>query len=313
MNLLAYSFINQYVNSSFWTTFGGPIATLIAVLISGILGVCLFNKGLRKERLLEQERRKLDKQISEEKHKEDLKKLKNHLLVLLEGCLATSHKQNNNYREYAQKFLNDLMGQYFPDQYAHSDLQRLLIIKTESILEVFEINGLTNKEFINYLHHLDYLNEVFQKIPIDIHEGNGKTVIDLTNQMISVRTQILNIGSNYINEQLLSDPDCINNSIWNFINDLIMNYHKDYDGIPSVKWDYNKLFVPIKYGLLQEKFRFQKICNQLIDLAKVGGDIVFSIKQFNEALCKDIIASSERINQSLKNLEEVKDRLGSPK
>ncbi|OGM09577.1 hypothetical protein A2Z67_01405 [Candidatus Woesebacteria bacterium RBG_13_36_22] len=309
MNQIFCLLMYHHDNSSFWTTFGGPIAILTGVIISGTIGVWLFNKGIKKERILEKERREQDKIVAGDKHKEQLNKLKNHLVTLLDGCLVTAHKQNDNYLNYAQEFLNDLMGQHFPAQYTHSDLQRLLKIKTEDILEIFEINGLSNKDFINSLHHLDYLSEVFQRIPIDIHEGNGKTVIDLANQMISIRTQILNIGSNYVNEQIQSDPDYKQNPTWNFINDLILNYHKDYDGIPSVKWDYNKLFVLIKSGLLQEQFRYQNICNQLIDLAKVGGDIVFSIKQFNEALCKDIITANVRINDSLKNLEEIKKKL----
>ena len=304
-----YFLCNHHDSSSFWTTFGGPIATMIGVLISGLFGVWLFNEGVKKERLLEKHRRDLDKQKELNNHKEVLIKLKKHFITLLEGCLVTSHKQNDNYIKYAQEFLNDLLGQHFPGQYAHSDLHRLLKIKTEEILELFEFCGLSNKDFINALHHLDYLGEVFQKIPIDIHEGNGKTVIDLTNQLISIRTRILTIGSSYINKQIQGNSKYRENPTWIFINDLIINYHKDYDGIPSASWDYNKLIIPIKNELLRDEFRLQKICNQLIDLAKIGGDKVFSIRQFNETLCTDIIAANVRINDSLKNLEEIKNKL----
>ena len=293
-------------SSLFWKTFGSPIATLTGVLISGLFGVWLFNKGIKKERLLEKERRELEKNDGLKRHNEILIKLKYHIITLLEGCLTTSHKQSDSYEKYTKEHRDDILGQHFPTQYSHSDLIRLLQIRTEEILELFEFCGLSNKDFINTLHHLDYLNEVFKRIPIDIHEGNGKTVIDLTNQIIAIRTRILTIGSSYLNKQIQGNTRYKESPLWIFINELIINYHKDYDGIPSVSWDYNKLIIPIKNELLKEEFRFQKICNQLIDLAKIGGDLVFSVREFNESLCSDITTANVRINESLKKLEEIK-------
>jgi len=42
---------------SFWTTFGGPIASLLGILISGLVAVYIFSKGVKKDRELANEQR----------------------------------------------------------------------------------------------------------------------------------------------------------------------------------------------------------------------------------------------------------------
>lgn len=298
----------------------GPIATVLGVLISGLIAYWLFNKGIVKERMLYQEKRENErkyeqKKIENEKKDLQIKELENLqkfgklLTTLIINVIDISSKQTGFYKKFAEEFLKDLLGQHFIEEICLENLNRLLTLDIDRILQYFEYKNLNNDDFISTLGQIDYLNEVFKRIPNDIHENNGKVVIELTNNLIAIRTKILKVCVGYLKNERKNNEQFQNNPLWTTINSIVVDYHKDNDGKPSADWDYKNLIIPIKEKLLVDQFRFDETCNELLDFAKTGGDIVFSIRQFNEELCRGLLRSIEQTEIALKKLKEVIDKL----
>lgn len=305
---------------NFLAIFLEPLATLFGVFVSALFGIYLFNKGIEKDRelareqrdkdyaynrRLEEERRKTDLSIKEAERINSLQKFGNLLIELLRGCITTAGKQSNAYKEYSEEFLKDLLGQHFPKLYPHENLQRLLSLDIEKVLNFFELKKATNKDFINTIAQLDYLSVVFTRVPKDIFEGNGRTVIELSNKVLYIRNKILNISTEYINIQKRDNKDYEKDQLYSHLNKMVKDYLTDYDGKPSIARDYDMLFTTVKDKFLEEPFRYMTVCNDLLNLSKEGSDVIFSIKQFNEQQCNDIISALEKINESIAKLEEI--------
>lgn len=302
------------------TTFLEPLATMLGVLISALIAIYLFNRGIEKDRelareqrdkdyeynrRLENERRKTEIAIKEEERINNLSKFGNLFLELLTNCISTARKQSLAYREYAEAFSKDLLGRHFPKQYPQENLNRLLKLDIQRILDFIELKKATNKDFINTIAQIDYLSTVFTRIPNDIFEGNGKTVIELANKVLQIRNKILKTSSDYLNIQKRDNPEYEKDQLFQILDKMIKEYLTNYDGIPSLSRDYEKLFMVIKDNFLSEPYRYIDLCNELLNLSKEGSDLLFSIKEFNEQQCKDILIALDRINESITKLEEI--------
>lgn len=223
--------------NNFWSVFGGPLATLMGVLISGIFAVILFNRSIKKERKLFKEKR--DQEIEDEKNKirKEQDFFKDYFLTLLNAIIENSRIQNDEYLEYAKQLKENPRQQFYPKQRTHENLTRVLRIDTNKLMEIFHISNLKKEDFTKLLSNLDYLNEIFKQILEDIYERNGKTVIELSNKLIQIRNQILDTATDFIYQHKIENPkDYMNFPIWNVINDLVNNYHSENDGMPSVQW-----------------------------------------------------------------------------
>lgn len=306
------------------STILGPLATLISVLISAYIGIKLFNKGIKKDRelsreqrdndyaynrKLDEERREVESSIKEEERLRNLNKFGNLFVEILNGCITTAKKQTIAYKEYAEELLNDLLGFHFPIQYPQGNLTRLLDLDIQKILNFFELKKATNKDFINTVSQLDFLSAIFNGIPNGIFEGNGKKVVELSNIIIQIRKSILSISTEYINIQRRDNANYEKDELYNHLNKMVKDYLTDNDGKPSVARDSDMLFTVIRERLLEEPFRYYKICNDLLNLSKDGSEIIFSIKQINEQQCKDLLITIDRINESIAKLEEILKKL----
>ncbi len=297
--------------NNFWTTFGGHLVTLLGVLITGFFAVYLFNQGIKKERELNKEFRDNAKQDLIEKESKDLEFFKKHFTTLTKGVIRNSLKQKDDYQEYANKILKNPKQQHLPTQRTHENLNRLLKIDTQTLFHLIDSHGIEGKDFINFLGNLDYLNAIFQVIPNDIHEGNGKIIIDLSQRLIEIRTEILNTAADFVGKEKFENKDHLNSPIWNTLNELIFEYYDNNDGVPSVEWDYKKLITPIKEKLLTEELRYLEISNILLNLSKTGGDIVFSIVEGNDYMASDIIKTCEIIESVCTKVNALKDQLNN--
>lgn len=104
------------------------------------------------------------------------------------------------------------------------------------------------------------------------------------------------------------DPYYQKNPLWNIINELVLDYYKDNDGIPSVEWDFDKLVTPIKSKLLTDELKYFEISNRLLSLSKIGGDIVFSITQGNTQMAYDILETCKFIDKECEKIKRLKEK-----
>lgn len=308
-----------YNETSFWEIFLEPLATLISVLASGIFGVYLFNKGIKKDRALANEQRKEDynhnieleterrKKADEEKEKiriENLIKFGHLFQTLLSSTIHSSEKQLAEYQSFIKNLTLDILGLHFPKLLTHENLKRLLKLKENDLLEYVEYMHLTNKDFVNLLTSLDYLNTIFDAIANDVNEGNNKISLKLRNHLIVIRNRILEISTEFLRKQQEENPSYSVDDLYNIVNKMVLDYLQNNDGIPNPNVDYEKLISVIISKLLINQHRFNPLCIELIDLAKQGGDIVFSIRQINEKFIKDMTIASDRIKSSIEILKK---------
>jgi len=271
-------FINESKN---WSTILGPIATLISVAITCALGIILFNKGIKRDRNLaneqrerdyeynrkiEEERRENEQGIKENERKKNIERFGQLFIELLNSCIETSRKQILEYTNYTDVFLKDLLGQHFPKEFTHKNFIRILTLDNQLIIDYFEFKGSTNKEFINALNQLDYLNLVFTTIPNDINEVNGKTVIQLSNLFLNIRNKILQTTVEYLYAQKRDKPDYANDQTYKDLNSMLINYQTGNDEKPNISRDYEMLIKVIKEKFIEEPYRYIPICFELVNL-----------------------------------------------
>lgn len=308
-----------YNETSAWTQYLGSIITLIGVAISGLFGVYLFNKGIKKDREFAQSQRELDYKHNEELERrryekemaqnnaeraERLESFGQLFSTLLLNSIENAIKQTKLYKDFIAEFEKDLLGQHVPTRITQENLKRILQLDLQLILDFFIAKGLENKEFINTISHLDYLNAVFNSISNNLLRVSCESVESLTNSLIQVRMKMLTLMTEYINNQKRDNHEYGNDPVYWIVNDIIENYYKDFDGVPRVSWDYEKLIIVSKEIFIQEPYRFIPFCNQLLNLAKNGGDIVFSIRQFNSETCNRLNKNIEQIEKSIETLRE---------
>ena len=296
-------FFNSPENS-FWSKFGTQIISLIGIIISALIAIRLFNRGLQKERNRVQENRDIEKRDKKEFKNKELQGLKDQMEALLSNISKAVDSQIEEYLTMSFDILNHPYEKLIIVSYTHENLKRLLSIDSQRIWEVFSSYNIENKQYINLYACLDYFNKVFQKAHEDVYEGNGQTTIDLMNQLIKIRTSILDIATNYIYLEKGRNSAYSSNTFWVMINTIVLAYYKDNDGIPNIKLDYDMLINKFKAELLKEEFKYFPTSDEILKLCKVGGDTYFSITQINKDLANDLIRVSEKVqDMNIKLLE----------
>jgi hypothetical protein len=313
-----------YNESSSWTVLLDPLATLIAVLLSGWFGVKLFNKGIQKDRTLANEQRERDykhnEQIeirrreeqskAEEKKREIcIEKFGQLFNALFSNTIESTIKQLLFYKEYIERVELDLMGLHHPVRVTQENLKRILKLNIQEILDYFEYKGLNNNDFIKTLSQLDYLHAEFELITNELLKDGAKSIESLSNDAIRIRQLMLNFMVEYLNNQKRDNPDYKKDVVFIAFNELVSNYYENFDGVPKISWDYEKLFLASKKSLLDEPFRFIPECKSILNFAKEGGDISFSIKQFNQNTSNLIKDKCKKIETSLEMLSEINSKI----
>lgn len=315
----------DFFNESSWfSILIGPIATLISVIISAIIAIYLFNKGIEKDRKLANEQREKDyqynrdlealryekeKQLIQEQKIQNIERYRIHFVELLTSCIKTSRDQVEEYKRFTKVQSENLLEKHYDKKYQNEFINRLLISDTQLMLDCFVHKQIEIKEFTNTLSSLSFLKIIFETIPNDINKKNGEIIINLSNKLIRTRNKILKIASDYLNEQININSHNIEDPLFKILNQILLDYYKNNNGIPDIKLDYEILINTIKAKLIEKPYRDNDICNKLLNLAKEGGDIVFTIKQMNIILCENINDAITRINESIDKLEEIKNKL----
>jgi len=297
------------------------VMPFFGILIPASIAVYLFNKGIKEERKLDNEKREKDiktqRLLDQERRKKDLEQQNlinenkllsfgNHLQILLKNCIDTVVKQTKAYKNFAEQLEADDLGDFYSQQFTHENLNRLLKLDTERIVEFFIYKDINQVEFMNMIHQIDYLNIIFQKIPEDLNIGNGKEVNDLRNRSFVLREEILSTIAETIGEAKLNNENYLDSPFIAFLNQLLANYFKDNDGLPSIKRDYDVLIMPITNEFVKEKYLGNKVSEKLLKMVREGRNIVFTIKTLNKIISSEILEACNNINESSNKLSEVK-------
>lgn len=289
-----YTFL-QPQESTFWSQYGTQIVSFVGILISALVAIILFNKGLKKERERIEKQRQTEKQERVDQKKSEIAGLKSHLRTLVDATIKAVNKQIEEYLNKAFEIMKHPYNNLVVATYTHESLKRILLFDSHHIWEVFDENHIVEKHFINLYACLDYFENVFKKVQEDVYEGNGQVVIDLMNNVIRIRNGILDLATNYIYVEKGQNSDYTSNPYWNMLNQTILEYHQENDGIPNIKRDYDLLINKLKPILLSEEFKYIPLSNDILKLCKEGGDTYFSILQINKELAKNIITVAEKV------------------
>lgn len=299
------------ITNPFWQTFGGPIATLTAVLISGCIGIILFIQGMKKERKMYQERRGIEKAEIIKETEIEFDFYSNYFLLLLNKVIEDSRKQKDFIIEYANNLIKNPTVQQYPTLLTQNMIKRFLDLDNEKILNVFYRKRVHEKEFISLFSNLDYLKEVLERFQYDLNNGAPDTVFKLSNDLLKIRDEILKTASDYLTceKAKYNDNEHLKVPLNSEINDIFNIYYDDNDGIPNIQRDYDKLIIPIKKRLLTDEFRKVDITNDLLRLSKHSGDVIFSIKQLNTDFGNVLLKVSKNISDVCDSVEKIKTDL----
>lgn len=290
---------------TFWSMYGTQIVSFLGILISAVIAIYLFNKGLKKERDRFQENRNIEKQDRIEQKNTEIQGVKDHILVLLERILRAVDQQIEEYLNKAFEVLKNPHKRLIINLYTHENLKRLISIDSHKVWEVFSTSGIENKHYYNLFACLDYFNNVFKKVQEDVYEGNGQVSTNLMNDLIKIRNNILDEATNYIFTERRDNPKFDSNPFWVMINQIVLDYYYDNDGIPDIYRDYTMVINKFKIEMLREQFKYQPVANEILKLCKIGGDTYFSINQINKELAGDIISVSEHVQDMSIKLSEI--------
>ena len=293
MNVLCICEVGEFYNnnSDLFNLIWNILGALTGAGISGIFALWIFKKG-----------KKQDKVQEEEKDKKRIESDRKTFFTLLDNVVETSRIQVTRYEEHIANTKVDPLANLAPQELTFQDLNRILKFESKQVIELYDYLGFSNEDYVKVVKNLDYLSAVFNKIPEDFWDVKNNNIENLSNVFIQTKNEILNLMADYLFEQKLSNPDFEKDTLWLFFNELILDYYKDTDGKPELKYDYDKLINPLKVTLLRD-FTFHKLSLEILKKTKVGGDIIMTIRTHNTDFVEDLTKAIERINKSIDKLE----------
>lgn len=231
------------------------------------------------------------------------------MLVLIESVIKNVNQQNDVLIDYSFKLFDNPFLRPSYSQIPQDNLSRMLRLDLKMIHNAFINSGLSNKDYMKLLSDIDYINAVIPLIDNDVYSGNGELALRLANNVIEIRNKILTVATNYIFNVKATNADYANDPLWNTLNEIVLAYYNNNDGLPNPKLDYDRLIIPLRKVMLSDQFRYSEISEALTTLCKQGADTVFTIKQLNTELAQDMLRTSERIQDRTVSLENLLNRL----
>lgn len=290
--------------ANFIEIWGGPLATLTAVLISGLFGVYLFNKGVEKERNLEKEKAILKQKEETEKHNKELNRIGKYYITFLENITKSVNEQADKYASEAEKVSENYYDDFIPYSTPHENLKRILNMDFEKLFEFFDLNRFDTEEYFKIISKLDYLRIIFEQIPHDFEVGNPRKVIELKQQLVNIRILMLDKMVELNGSLLETNQVKEYNLLFATIETIVKNYYQENDGMPNVEWDYEKLIKPVKAEFLKKELRYHPFSKYILNLAKDAGNMVFSIKKLNQGIVRDMLSTINHIRKSADFINE---------
>jgi len=292
-----------YNQSDFWTTY---IMPFLGIFIPAMIAVLLFNEGIKKERELDVERRKKDKVIQNEESNRKLMEFGNYFLAILEACFRVSKLQIEAYKDLTEGIDENPMGNYSNPQFTHEDLNRLITMDTARILEFFEKRNVSLNDFILAIHQIDYLHTVFNKIPENISEGEGKRVFELKKEFTEICVRIQRIIQGTIYEANYNNRK---DEIISVLNRVWGEYCQSHEAITNVGRDYKDLICPLIEEFNKDKYYRVEEWKELYELLQNASNIALTIQVLNQNISQNIRDHSVPMCKSLGDLAKVNDKL----
>lgn len=298
-----------YVCDTFWTLYAGPLATLIGVLLSGLIAYILFNAGIKKERRLNAEFRQNEKNDALESEKKRINDYNNYLIALLDQALKNIKKQNEFYKDYVDLLIHKPKQMHFPMILQHEHLKQILKIDNDIIYKVFSTYFPDNVDFIDFNTYIAFSSAAIKKMNNVSFKTHGEQVKAFSNRATILKRDILNIAADFISKNELEDLDRVNETIYKSVSGILKDYYKNYDGNPDLDWDYEKLMKPLKESLAFEDIMKTEIGGKLLEMSMELGDTIHTVKYFNEGQSKDVASLIPKIQDSYDVLMQIKDKL----
>jgi hypothetical protein len=209
----------------------------------------LFFLGLSSQRNQEN-KRKADRQFDNLKY----------FAILIENITALCSQQSENCKDVANKIVKNPID--FPDleKIVGTDIKRIVsLINHEDIFHAYiaKFGNTTEKikDFRIIFSYLDYLDKIYDE-HLQGYENYKDKFDNKYNEYIKVTTEIMDYVVLLMNKIKNEDVEYKKNNFWNFLFDLIQEYHtKRKDGgfnkIIDIDFDFKNFIEPIRVGLIQ--------------------------------------------------------------
>jgi hypothetical protein len=269
------------------------LGSIIGALLSGVFAIWVFVQGKRNAK------------------KEEEKMLFNYgeeIYTLMKNITINSKKQVELLEQLVKSIKTN---PHIPGIFQHINFnlfKRAQSFDTTRVFKTFQHLNLEKKSYIKYYNSIDFLLEEFTNIDYDYHKNNSDVITPLSNDFIKFRQDIFSQGTDYI--ELKRRESKTDDSLYQFLNDLIIKYYKSplLPETVDIKYDFDMLIKPLKPELI-EKYRDNDQANAILNLAKQAGDIYISITQINVEFSNNVEGQIGNLNDMIEKLDQIEGEL----
>jgi len=261
-----------------------PWGSIIGALISGIIAIIIFIIGYL-----------IEKKKDKSRKLERLSEIRIHLFNLIGQIIESINIQTSIIDEYTTKIETNPYDIYQIEKFNHSDLERLLLLDSNDIRQIFVNNNqLGISPYINLYRNIDHVQASLSEIFINLKSYSNSEIRDLIKKVVSERNELFKIISTTSTEVNLSG-----NIVKTF-----MTYNKHKSVSVDIQYDFKALINPLHQIFKNQPeliAEYPDIFNQNMKI----GNYIMTLSQMNQEQMNHMQFESKELKKTLINLEKI--------
>lgn len=288
-----------------------PLATLLAVVGSGLFGVYLFNKGIQKERKLSSEKLVEEQKVYEQqKAQEELARVtltKQLVVALIESIIIAVRKEIECYDSYLEELKRDSLKPHLLKRTTHKNIDRLHSFDLHDLIKLYINTGVTANDMIRLISKLDFIKAIVERVIVE----NDRFIEESTNQrnmFVRIREDLLQHCAFFLSR--FDRNSEFNGHLYEFVNQTLYNYTKERrkreDLYPDLSFDAINLFEVIRQEFIKEVYRTSDFCLKCLEYAREALSIKKTLEYREKLIVLDITAIKDKLEETADEIDQDK-------
>jgi len=272
--------IKQNDDCSLW-------GSILGALISGVIAILIFILGYYVEKKREQDRKN-----------ERLSEIRLHLFNLLGQILDSIGIQIDIIHSYTSKIKNNLFEIFSIAKFNHSDLDRLLLLDTNDVRQIFvKDKSLGLDSYIRLYRNIDHVKGTLSEIFVNLKAYTNSEIRDLIKTIVVERNRLLEIVFETSTRTMFIKP----------IEDILNAYNAQKSVEVNIQMDFQVLIDPL-HQLFKGNPDLISQYTEMFNQNRKIGNLVMTLIQMNTEQMQHLEFESEELKKSLSGLKEVNDK-----